>query len=152
MKIKHLSFVILLCIISNSLWAQSYESAMHYNLNGIITYKGMIFPTYSKKPAAIAQECNCDEAALLFKESRKQYINGLITLGITMPIGIVGGVGSFLYWAIDEDPSYSRAYLSLIGGTAVGTVPFRCVLRKSNKNARSAVLEFNKCIETKSAK
>lgn len=148
-----LFFIILYCIISNSVWAQSSESAMQferYFADWGIQYKGKPYSGISKTPGAIAKECNCDEAVLLFKKSRKQYINGLITLTVTLPIGLIGGTFGGVYsGTVLESPPL--AIISSVGGAAVGSSGF-WVIRKSNLKGRSAVFEFNRCIESKSAK
>lgn len=153
MKIQSLLLITLLCIFSNGVWAQPSESAMQFE--GIfadwgITYKGKRYLGISKKPEAIANQCNCNEAAFLFKSARRQYINGLITLTITMPIGLIGGTQGMVYSLIELD-STPLAFVSITGGAIVGSSGF-WVIRKSNKNGRSAVFEFNKCMESKSAK
>jgi hypothetical protein len=153
MKIKHLSFIILLCVIPNSIWAQTSESAMKfegYFSDWRIAYKGKTYFGFSKKPESIAKECNCDEAALLFKESRKQYINGLITMTITLPIGLIVGTAGAVY-SLSVLESAPLAVVSSAGGVSVGSSGF-FVVRKSNLKGRSAVYDFNKCIETRTAK
>ncbi|MDP4602641.1 MAG: hypothetical protein NWS18_00420 [Schleiferiaceae bacterium] len=153
MKIKYLNFILLVCLTPNSVWAQSYESAMQfesYFADWGITYKGKPYSGISKTPGAIAKECNCDEAVLLFKESRKQYINSLITLSVTLPIGLIGGTFGGVYsGTVLESPAL--AIISVVGGAAVGSSGI-WVIRKSNLKGRSAVFEFNRCIESKSAK
>jgi len=140
-----------LCVISNPTWAQTFEPTMQFEAYpGEFTYKGKSYLGFSKKPESIAKECNCDEAALLFKESRKQYINGLVTLIITLPIGLIGGTAGGVYSAMILE-STPLTIASYAGGVAVGTPGF-WVLRKSKLKGRSAVFEFNKCIETKAAK
>ena len=150
MKIRYLFFIILFCIISNSVWAQSSASSMQFEGYGYgdwrISYKGKPYSGLNKKPEAIAKECNCDEAALLFKDSRKLYRTGIFSTLITTPIGIVVVMYSSLI--------YDYPLLAVggtLGGAAVASSPI-LVTAKSNLKGRSAVFEFNKCIESKSAK
>jgi hypothetical protein len=112
-----------------------------------ISYKGKPYSGLNKKPEAIAKECNCDEAALLFKDSRKLYRTGIFSNLITAPIGAVVVMYSSLFY--ESNPLLSVG--GTLGGVAVISSPI-LVTAKSNLKGRSAVFEFNKCIESKSAK
>jgi hypothetical protein len=126
------------------LFGQSVSTQMHYDAGGVL-HQGKRYVWSYKKPAKIAENCGCEEAARLFKKADKQ----LKTFLLYSASGI--GVELLLFAIVQQSngttaPNYNTTFLPAVGGLVVilpGYIPYY----KWAKNGPRAVYEYNRCIE-----
>ena len=118
-------------------FGQSVSTQMHYDA-GAVLHQGKRYAWSYSKPAEIAENCGCEEAARLFKEADKQLKTFLLYSA--------SGIGvELLLFAIVQQTNDANIFLPAVGSLVIlpGFIPYY----RWAKNGPRAVYEYNRCIE-----